>query len=152
MALELNRYYLKYFYDPVAESFEEGFWNAVKQRKLVFQRCKECGQWLHPPRPMCHKCRSFDLEWVESTGKGKIYSYVVFTREVHPLYRVPFEVVLVEMDDEKVRFVSNMVDTDPDELYIGMPVEVEFVDINDDWSLPWFRKAKKKKKKKKKKK
>ena len=68
MALELNRYYMKYFYDPVAESFEEGFWNAVKQRKLVFQRCSECGEWLHPPRPMCHKCRSFDLEWVESTG------------------------------------------------------------------------------------
>lgn len=151
MALELNRYYLKYFYDPVGESFEEGFWNAVKQRKLAFQRCKECGQWLHPPRPMCHKCRSFELEWVESSGKGKIYSYCVFTREVHPMYRVPFEVVLVEMDDEKVRFVSNMVDTDPDELYIGMPVEVEFVEINDDWSLPWFRKAKKEKKTTKKK-
>jgi len=49
--------------------------------------------------------------------------------------------VLVEMQDEKVRFISNMVDTDPDELYIGMPVEVEFVDINDEWALPWFRKA-----------
>jgi uncharacterized OB-fold protein len=78
---------------------------------------------------------------VESTGKGKIYSYVVFTRTVNPLYTVPYEVVLVEMDHEKVRILSNMKDTNPDELFIGMPVEMEFVDVNGDWALPWFKKA-----------
>jgi len=142
MALELNKRYLKYFYDPVAESFEEGFWEAVKQKRLVFQRCKECGEFLHPPRPMCHKCHSYDLEWVESTGKGKIYSWVVFTREVHPLYRVPFEVVLVEMEEKGVRFISNMAEGKPEDIYFGMPVEVVFVDINDEWPLPMFRPVK----------
>ena len=142
MALELNKRYLKYFYDPVAESFEEGFWEAVKQKRLVFQRCKECGEFLHPPRPMCHKCHSYDLEWVESTGKGKIYSWVVFTREVHPLYRVPFEVVVVEMEEKGVRFISNMAEGNPEDLNIGMPVEVVFVDINDEWPLPWFKPVK----------
>ena len=141
MALELNNRYLKYFYDPVAESFEEGFWEAVKQKKLVFQRCKECGEFLHPPRPMCHKCHSYDLEWVESTGKGTIYSWVVFTREVNPLYRVPFEVVLVEMEEKGVRMVSNMAEGNPEDLYKDMPVEVVFVDINDEWPLPMFRPA-----------
>ena len=142
MALEINKYYLKYFYQPCAENYEQGFWDAVKQKRLVFQRCKDCGTWSHPPRPMCHKCFSQDMEWVESSGKGKIFSYVVFTREVHPAYRVPYEVVVVEMDNEKVRFISNMVDTDPDELYIGMPVEVQFVDVTEEWPLPWFKKAK----------
>ena len=141
MALELNKRYLKYFYDPVGESFEEGFWEAVKQKRLVFQRCKECGEFLHPPRPMCHKCHSYDLEWVESTGKGKIYSWVVFTREVNPLYRVPFEVVLVEMEEKGVRFISNMAEGKPEDLYFGMPVEVVFVDINDEWPLPMFKPA-----------
>jgi uncharacterized OB-fold protein len=142
MALELNKRYLKYFYDPVAESFEEGFWEAVKQKRLVFQRCTECGEFLHPPRPMCHKCHSYDLEWVESTGKGKIYSWVVFTREVNPLYRVPFEVVVVEMEEKGVRFISNMAEGEPEDLYMGMPVEVVFVDINDEWPLPMFRPVK----------
>jgi hypothetical protein len=142
MALELNERYLKYFYDPVAESFEEGFWEAVKQKRLVFQRCKECGAFLHPPRPMCHKCHSYDLEWVESTGKGKIYSWVVFTREVNPLYRVPFEVVVVEMEEKGVRFISNMAEGKPEDLYFNMPVEVVFVDINDEWPLPMFRPVK----------
>jgi uncharacterized OB-fold protein len=142
MALELNKRYLKYFYEPVAESFEEGFWEAVKQKRLVFQRCTQCGEFLHPPRPMCHKCHSYDLEWVESTGKGKIYSWVVFTREVNPLYRVPFEVVLVEMEEKGVRFVSNMAEGKPEDLYFGMPVEVVFVDVNDKWPLPMFRPVK----------
>ena len=142
MALELNNRYLKYFYDPVGESYEEGFWGAVKQKRLVFQRCKECGEFLHPPRPMCHKCHSYDLEWVESTGKGKIYSWVVFTREVNPLYRAPFEVVVVEMEEKGVRFISNMAEGNPGDLYFGMSVEVVFVDINDEWPLPWFRPVK----------
>ncbi len=142
MALELNKRYLKYFYNPVAESFEEGFWEAVKQKRLVFQRCTECGEFLHPPRPMCHKCHSYNLEWVESTGKGKIYSWVVFTREVNPLYRVPFEVVVVEMEEKGVRFISNMAEGNPEDLYFGMPVEVVFVDINDEWPLPMFRPVK----------
>jgi len=143
MALELNKRYLQYFYEPVAESFEEGFWQAIKQKRLVFQRCKKCKEFLHPPRPMCYKCHSYDLEWVESSGKGKIYSWVVFTREVHPLYRVPFEVVLVDMEEKGVRLISNMAEGKPEDLYFGMPVEVVFMPINDEWSLPWFRPAKK---------
>lgn len=140
MALVLNKNHLNSFYNPLAERYEQGFWNAIKEKKLFFQRCGSCGEWMHPPRPVCPKCKSFDLKWEESSGKGKIYSYVVFAHELSPLYRIPYEVVLVEMEDENVRIISNMVDTDPRELHIGMPVEVQFVDINEDWLLPWFRK------------
>lgn len=141
MALQLNQRYVKYFFEPVAESFEEGFWEAIKRRELVFQRCGKCREWLHPPRPMCHKCKSFDLRWEKSTGKGKIYSYVTFTREVNPLYVVPFEVVLVEMDDEKpVRMVANMLDTQPEELHIGMPVALDFFDVSPTQVIPIFKK------------
>lgn len=35
-----------------------GFWEGVKRHELVFQKCKQCGTWLHPPRPVCPKCRS----------------------------------------------------------------------------------------------
>ena len=141
MALNLNQRYLKYFFEPFAESFEEGFWEAVKRRELVFQRCNECGTWLHPPRPMCYKCKTTDLKWEKSSGKGKIYSWVTFTREVNPLYSVPFEVVLVEMEDEEgVRILSNMLDADHDELYIDMPVEVDFIDVPPEFVLPIFKK------------
>ena len=141
MALQLNQRYVKYFFEPVAESFEEGFWEHIKRRELVFQRCGQCREWLHPPRPVCHKCKSDDLHWEKSTGKGKVYSWVVFTREVNPLYVVPFEVVLVEMDDEKpVRMVANMLDTKPEEISFGMPVEVDFFDVTAEQTIPIFKK------------
>ena len=142
MSLQLNQRYLKYFFHPVAESFEAGFWEAIKRRELVFQRCCQCREWLHPPRPMCHKCKSDDLEWVKSSGKGRIYSWVVFRREVNPLYTIPFEVVLVEMENEKgVRLVSNMVDCQPEEIDFDMPVELDFLDVTADQPNPVFRKA-----------
>ncbi len=139
MALQLNRRYLKYFFEPVAESFEEGFWQGIRRRQLVFQRCGNCREWLHPPRPMCHRCKSFDLHWEQSAGRGRIYSYAVFRREVNPLYAVPFEVVLVEMEEERpVRMIANMLDTRPEELYIGMPVEVDFIEVAPTHVLPIF--------------
>jgi hypothetical protein len=49
-------------------------------------------------------------------------------------------VVLVELE-EGVRLVSNMVDIKPEEIYIGMPVEVVFDDISEGLTLPKFRKA-----------
>lgn len=76
------------------------------------------------------------LEWVESPGRGEIYSYVNFTtdRMAYPAMKVPYSVVLVELE-EGVRLVSNMIDLEPDEVRIGLPVEVAFDDISDDLTL-----------------
>ncbi|TET13496.1 MAG: Zn-ribbon domain-containing OB-fold protein [Dehalococcoidia bacterium] len=117
-----------------------GFWEGIKRHELVFQRCQECGTWLHPPRPVCPKCRSLEKEWAHSTGKGTVYSWVTYLESPHPSFKAPYSVVLVEME-EGVRLVSNMVDIRPQEISIGMPVEVVFDDIAEGLTLPKFRKA-----------
>jgi uncharacterized OB-fold protein len=117
-----------------------GFWEGIKRHELVFQRCKECGTWLHPPRPVCPKCRSFDKEWAPSTGKGTVYSWVTYQESPHPSFKAPYSVILVEME-EGVRLVSNMVDIKAEEISIGMPVEVVFEDIAEGLTLPKFRKV-----------
>lgn len=118
------------------------FWEAVDRHELVLQRCSACNHYLQPPRPMCPKCRSMDtLEWVPSAGRGTIYSYVNFTtdRMAYPAMKVPYSVVLAEME-EGVRLVANMIDCEPDEVEIGMPIEVVFDDIADDLTLFKFKK------------
>jgi len=117
------------------------FWEAVDEHRFVLQRCSNCDRYLQPPRPMCPECRSMDtLEWVESPGRGEIYSYVNFTtdRMAYPAMKVPYSVVLVELE-EGVRLVSNMIDLEPDEVRIGLPVEVAFDDISDDLTLFKFK-------------
>lgn len=125
---------------PTVHPDNERFWEGVKRGELALQRCRVCGNWLHPPRPMCPKCRSLDMEWVPSTGKGTIHSWVVYRESPHPGFKVPYVVVLVELE-EGVRVVSNLVDVQAEAVTIGMPVEVVFDQINGEVVLPKFRKA-----------
>ncbi len=117
-----------------------GFWDGVKSRQLVFQRCSGCSTWVHPPRPACPKCRSFDKEWAPSKGKGVVHSWVTYRESPHPAFKAPYSVVLVELE-EGVRLISNMIDTGPEEISIGMPVEVVFDDVAEELTLPKFRKV-----------
>ena len=125
---------------PTVHPDNEQFWEGVQRQELVLQRCKECGKWLHPPRPMCPKCRSLETEWIPSTGKGTIHSWVVYRESPHPGLKVPYAVVLVELE-EGVRLVSNLVDVQLEAVTIGMPVEVVFDRVNGEIVLPKFRKA-----------
>ncbi len=128
---------------PYVDHDNKGFWDAVREHKLVFQRCKHCGLIVHRPRPMCPRCLSTEREWAESEGKGTIYTYVnfVYQNAAYPGIKTPYVVVVVEMT-EGVRFISNMMEESAEEIYVGMPVEVVFDDVADDLTLPKFRKRK----------
>jgi len=125
---------------PRVDLDNQGFWEAAKQHKLVFQKCKDCGLLVHRPRPMCPRCNSMEKEWCPSTGEGVVYSWVnfVYANAAYPGIKVPYTVVVVEMA-EGVRIISNLYDVKPEEVYVGMPVEVVFDDIADDLTLPKFR-------------
>ena len=125
---------------PLIHSDNAGFWEGAKRHQLVLQRCKACGMWRHPPRPMCPHCQSLEVEWAPSSGKGTVYSWVVYRGAPHPAFTAPYAVVLVELE-EGIRFVANMVETSPEEVYIGMPMEAVFDDIAEDLTLPRFRKV-----------
>jgi len=58
---------------------------------------------------------------------------------VHPGFsELPYVVAIVELE-EGVRLLSNIVDCLPDDLCIGMPVEVVFEDVTPEVKLPKFR-------------
>ena len=123
---------------PMVDPDSIEFWKKLQETKqLHIQRCKDCETYMHPPRPVCHKCQTFNTEFVPVSGKGTIYSYVVYHRSTYPSFKVPYEVVLVELE-EGVRIVSNMKDCEPHEIYIGMPVEAVVDQVFEDIALPKF--------------
>ncbi len=69
-----------------------------------------------------------------------MYSWVTYRNSPHLSFKAPYSVVLVELD-EGMRLVSNMTGVKPEEIYIGMPVEVVFDDISENLTLPKFRKV-----------
>ncbi len=89
---------------------------------------------------MCPKCRSLETEWVPVQGRGTVYSWVTYQETFHPGFKTPYSVVLVELE-EGVRLVSNLKDVKPEEITIGMPVEVVFDNITEEVILPKFRKV-----------
>ena len=126
---------------PAPDRDSEPFWEATKGGKLLIQRCSDCGVLRHPPQPACGQCGSFESDWQEASGKGTVYSFVIQRHPTHPFFHdVPYNVVLVELE-EGTRLVSNLLEVEPDEIRIGMAVEVVFDEVDPEATLPKFRVA-----------
>jgi uncharacterized protein len=75
------------------------------------------------------------------SGRGVVHTYTVSHTPL-PGFTPPYAIVLVELEEQKgLRLATNLVDVAPDEIEIGMPVEVEFTAVSDDVTLPLFRRA-----------
>jgi len=123
---------------PRFSPYGKPFWEAAKRRELVIQKCNDCGNKNYPPTLYCPNCLSSNLEWVKVSGKGKIYSYTIVYEYPPPSFKTPYIIALVELE-EGVRMLSNIVDCNPEDVKIDMPVEVTFEDITKSFTLPKFK-------------
>jgi len=125
---------------PEPDDASRGFWNAANEHRLMLQRCASCGFLLYPPDLMCPKCFSTDLPYVELSGRGTLYSYGIIRQPFHVSFvaDVPYVVAYVELDEQPgLRMVSTLVGIDPDDVKIGMPLEVVFEDRGEQ-TVPLF--------------
>jgi uncharacterized OB-fold protein len=105
---------------------------------LCVQRCTSCEAFVFIPQPTCPSCQGEELEWVESSGRGSVYSYTTVHRPPRPEFEVPYVVAIVQLE-EGWHMLTNLVDCDPAEVVMGMAVEVVFRTASDDITLPFFR-------------
>jgi uncharacterized OB-fold protein len=89
---------------------------------------------------VCPSCNSFDWDTVEASGRGTIYSYVINHHPQIPSFDYPLPVALIELE-EGTRLMSNLTGFDLDAIEVGQAVEVEFVEYDDDLTLPAFHPA-----------
>lgn len=124
---------------PLPDPETAFFWEATAKRKLEILRCQKCKTWVHYPKPSCWNCASDDLKPEQVSGRGTVYSYTVTHQDV-PGYKAPFAVVIVELEEQAgLRMVSNVINVPPDDVRIGMPVEVTFQPVAEDVWLPMFK-------------
>lgn len=118
------------------------FFDALRESRLVVQRCRICGTLAYPPRAMCGECLGTDFDWQELNGAGTVYSYVVTHQAVHPAFvgYTPLATVEVELA-EGLRLTSNLIDVPPEEIHIGLAVEVVFQEVGEGVVLPLFRRS-----------
>lgn len=127
---------------PTPDPSTQPWWDAARDGRLLIKRCADCGRAHFYPRPFCPHCWSANVAWEQASGRGTLYTWsVVHQNDLPPFNeRVPYVAAIVELD-EGPRMMTNVVDCDPAELVVGMPVEVAFRPETDDVTLPVFRPA-----------
>ena len=129
---------------PVPKPYPDtaAYWQAAASNQLLIQKCLDCGELQFYPRGVCKSCLSSSLSWQQASGRATVYTFTVNYRAPHPGFvdDLPFVTAIVELS-EGVRMLTNIVQCDPDQVTIGMPVRVVFDKLTDDIALPKFRPA-----------
>ncbi|MFD8687512.1 bifunctional MaoC family dehydratase N-terminal/OB-fold nucleic acid binding domain-containing protein [Streptomyces sp. NPDC059651] len=116
------------------------FFEGARRHRLLIQRCTGCAALRHPPGPCCPGCGSLEWDTVEATGHGHVYSFVVNHHPRHPAFDSPYLVAVVELA-EGTRLITNLTGIAADEVTVGMPVVLDWLDADPDLTLPVFRPA-----------
>src|SRR5215468_2890402 len=124
---------------PALEPETEHFWRACRAGRLEILRCRDCGWYVHPPRPICPRCRRRDVAWEPVSGRGTIVSFTVNHQRWYPGMEVPYAIGLVELAEQAdLRLTTNVVGCAPEAVAVGMRVRVTFHPVSDEIALPLF--------------
>ena len=125
--------------DKIMIPVKEGLWTEPEgpdeRPQLIASRCLNCGELFFPEKDngICSCCQSVDLEEVLLSTRGKVYSYsVVMLRP--PVYyqgQVPYALGYVELP-EGIRVETLFTGCDPEEIFIGMDVEMVIEKLHED--------------------
>ena len=120
------------------------FWEGCRSHELWLPYCRACRAFYFYPRDFCPRCFSWDIEWRQASGRGKVYTFAIQYRAYHPGWtdETPYVTAIVELD-EGPRLFTNLVgvEPDPEHLRCDMPVEALWDDVTEEITLLKFKPA-----------
>jgi uncharacterized OB-fold protein len=126
---------------PVVLEEMQPFWDALKEKRFVLLRCSKCKAWYWP-FAACRTCRNDEyfanMTWEPASGRGKVFSFTRPQWTFHPAIPAPFVYAEVELEEGPI-MPSNVIGCKPEDVKVGMPLEVEFVEVTPGLILPKFR-------------
>lgn len=123
---------------PAPDQLTHAFWTGGEHGLLMIQRCGGCQHFQHPPRALCPQCGANQLAPVATSGLGTVATYTVNYQAWRPGVPVPYSVAIVELDEQPgLRLTTNIVGCDPQAVFIGQRVRVQFERQEDVW-IPLF--------------
>jgi uncharacterized OB-fold protein len=131
---------------PISQPESDYYWEKAREHELWLKNCDDCNKTIFYPRDICPYCFSRNTIWIKSKGQGILFSYaIVFKSPVVSFQRnAPFIIAIVELE-EGVKIPTNLIGINPidQNIRIGMPVEVTFDDVTNNYTLPKFRPSEK---------
>jgi uncharacterized OB-fold protein len=124
---------------PDIHALNAPFWEGTAKGELRIRHCASCGARFRFTHAWCPSCWSSVIGWEVASGRGTVATYSVVHLAPYAAFAdiAPYVLALVDLE-EGVRMMCNIVDCDPREVRIGMPVSVQFEDRGGT-ALPQFR-------------
>ncbi|MBX3628275.1 MAG: OB-fold domain-containing protein [Rhizobacter sp.] len=125
---------------PTLNDENRPFWTAAREGRLSMQTCTDCGHTRFPISHVCPRCLSYAFDWRTLSGRGHIYSYIVFHQVYHAGFKedVPYNVALVQLE-EGPRMYSNVVGVPNNVPKVGDAVQAVFEPVTPEITLPRFK-------------
>ncbi len=117
---------------PKPNADTQPFWDAAREKRLIYQFCRDCEKPQFYPRSLCVHCHGSELEWRESAGRGNIVTYTQVMRPPLKAFNemTPYVIALVDLD-EGFRMMVNIVDLTDADVAIGSAIKIIFQTVED---------------------
>lgn len=129
---------------PGSDELTAFFWQGVDEHRLLVLYCEACGHHLHRPRVCCPRCLSLEVAPVELSGRATLVTWTVPVKTFEPYFEAmtPYVFAVVNLvEQQPLRFATNLLDCDEAELCIDLPLVVDFREVAPGCTLPLFRAA-----------
>lgn len=125
---------------PIVTPLDAPYWEYTRRGELRLQQCGACGALRFPASAVCASCDSDVAVWTRVSGKGRVFSWVVFHKAYFPGFaaEIPYNVAMIALDEGPM-FITNVIGVDNADLRKGMRVEVVFEKVSDEFTIPKFR-------------
>ena len=118
------------------------YWRGLLEHRLLLNRCRSCGHWHHPPRPVCPRCWSREIEAAPVSGQGVIDLFTVLhqgPRRPGVDYTEGHVVAGIGLVEQPgLRVAAAVVGTPAGEVRLGSSVRLEWQDV-EGRPVPVFR-------------
>jgi uncharacterized OB-fold protein len=114
----------------------QSYLEYINNKKLMGSKCKKCGAVDVPPRKLCIKCNSTDVDWIEMSGNGKIAAFscisvgTTFMVEKGYSMKKPYCFSVIKLNEGPM--ISGQLlgvdETKPDTIKIETPVKIKFIE------------------------
>lgn len=115
---------------PVPDPDTAGYWESLAAGVFAVCRCTDCRRWMHPPQETCRYCGAATA-FEPVSGRGTVFSFVVVRHQSIPGHVPPYVVAVVELDEQPGLRLSGVVEAEPDEVAIGVPVRAVIREIGE---------------------
>jgi acetyl-CoA acetyltransferase/uncharacterized OB-fold protein len=123
---------------PQLTTANDWFWTSGADGTLRVQGCTDCGSLVHPPTPICPRCRSRSSKPTPVSGRATVVGFTVNDHQWLPGLDPPYVIANVVLaEDPAVHLTTNIVGCDPADVHVGQEVMVRFERHEDVW-LPLF--------------